>query len=56
MRNPKRLTRDQKEYVTKNNLNWKEYGLIEEDKETLTIINRSTNEVLKIEKLRRKKK
>ena len=44
MKQPKKLTFNQKKVLTKNGLNWHNYMLLTEDKETFTIISKETNE------------
>ena len=44
MKQPKKLTRSQKETLTKNDLNWNDYMLLTEDKDTFTVIPKKENE------------
>lgn len=42
MKQPKRLTRNQREVLSANNLNWRDWALVEETEFYLKIINKST--------------
>lgn len=44
MKQPKKLTRSQKEILTKNGLNWNNFMLMTEDKDTFTVIAKKENE------------
>lgn len=44
MKQPKKLTRSQKEILKKYNLNYNEYMLLSEDKTTFTVISKNFNE------------
>ena len=44
MKQPKKLTRNQKEILRKNGLNWNDYMLLSEDKDTFTVISKRENE------------
>lgn len=44
MKQPKKLTRNQKEILRKNGLNWNDYMLLSEDKDTFTVISKKENE------------
>lgn len=44
MKQPKKLTRSQKETLTKNGLDWNNYMLLTEDKDTFTVIAKKENE------------
>lgn len=44
MKQPKKLTRSQKEILTKNRLNWNDFMLMTEDKNTFTVIAKKVNE------------
>lgn len=44
MKQPKKLTRSQKEILTKNGLNWNDFMLMTEDKDTFTVIAKKENE------------
>lgn len=44
MKQPKKLTRNQKEILRKNGLDWNEYMLMMEDKCTFTVISKKENE------------
>ena len=43
MKQPKKLTRSQKEVLLKNKMNWHEYMLLAEDKYTFTVISKKDN-------------
>ena len=43
MKQPKKLTRSQKEVLKKKGLNWNDYMLLTEDKETFTVITKKEN-------------
>ena len=43
MKQPKKLFRYQKETLKKNGLNWNDYMLLSEDKDTFTIIAKKEN-------------
>ena len=44
MKQPKKLTRHQKEILEKNKLDWNDYMLLTEDKDTFTVIAKRENE------------
>ena len=44
MKQPKKLIRSQKEILKKNGLNWNDYMLLSEDKDTFTVIAKKENE------------
>ena len=44
MKQPKKLTRNQKEVLKKNGLNWNSFMLLSEDKDTFTVISKKENE------------
>lgn len=44
MKQPKKLTRNQKEILRKNGLDWNDYMLLSEDKDTFTVISKKENE------------
>lgn len=44
MKQPKKLTRNQKEILRKNGLDWNDYMLLSEDKDTFTVISKKGNE------------
>ena len=44
MKQPKKLTRFQKEVLTKKGLDWNDYMLLTEDKDTFTVIAKKENE------------
>lgn len=44
MKQPKKLTRNQKEMLKKNGIDWNEYMLLSEDKDTFTVISKKENE------------
>ena len=44
MKQPKKLTRPQKEILKKNKLDWNDYMLLTEDKDTFTVIAKTENE------------
>lgn len=44
MKQPKKLTRNQKEVLRKNGLDWNDYMLLTEDKDTFTVISKKENE------------
>ena len=44
MKQPKKLIRSQKEILKKHNLDWNEYMLLAEDKDTFTVISKKENE------------
>lgn len=44
MKQPKKLTRDQKVILTKKGLNSKDYMLLSEDNDTFTVISKDKNE------------
>lgn len=44
MKQPKKLTRTQKEILRKKGIDWNDYMLLTEDKETFTIIAKKENE------------
>ena len=50
MKQPKKLTRTQKEILSKQGLNAKDWGLATENENSLMIVNRKTKEVRIIEK------
>lgn len=43
MKQPKKLIRSQKEVLKKKGLNWNDYMLLTEDKETFTVIAKKEN-------------
>ena len=43
MKQPKKLTRSQKEKLRKNGLDWNNYMLLSEDKDTFTVIAKKEN-------------
>lgn len=43
MKQPKKLTRFQKEVLKKNGLDWNDFMLLTEDKETFTVISKKEN-------------
>ena len=44
MKQPKKLTRSQKEKLRKNGLDWNNYMLLSEDKDTFIVISKKENE------------
>lgn len=54
MKQPKRLTRAQKECLVAHHLNPKKWGLIEETEFYLKIINKETEKKRTVDKFRRK--
>lgn len=44
MKQPKKLTRNQKEILKKKGLNWNDFMLLTEDKDTFTVISKKENE------------
>ncbi len=44
MKQPKKLTRNQKEILRKNGLDWNNFMLLSEDKDTFTVISKKENE------------
>lgn len=44
MKQPKKLTRNQKEILRRNKLDWNDYMLLSEDKDTFTVIAKKENE------------
>lgn len=44
MKQPKKLTRNQKEVLKKKGLNWNDFMLLSEDKDTFTVIAKKENE------------
>lgn len=44
MKQPKKLIRSQKEILKKNGLNWNDYMLLSEDKDTFTVIAKKEDE------------
>ena len=44
MKQPKKLFRYQKEILRKNGLDWNDYMLLTEDKETFTVISKKEDE------------
>ena len=44
MKQPKKLTFNQKKILTKKGLNWHDYMLLTEDKDTFTVIAKKENE------------
>lgn len=44
MKQPKKLTRAQKKVLSKNNLDWNNFALLTEDKDTFTVIAKKANE------------
>ena len=44
MKQPKKLTRNQKEILKKNGLDWSSFMLLSEDKDTFTVISKKENE------------
>lgn len=44
MKQPKKLTYNQKKILTKNGLDWHDYMLLTEDKDTFTVISKKENE------------
>lgn len=40
MKQPKQLTRTQKEFLTRKHLDWKNYGFVSENGETITVWNK----------------
>lgn len=44
MKQPKKLTRNQKEILRKKDLDWNLYMLLSEDKDTFTVISKKENE------------
>ena len=44
MKQPKKLTRNQKEVLKKNGLDWNNFMLLSEDKDTFTVISKKENE------------
>ena len=55
MKQPKRLTRKQKECVSSHNLNTDEWALVKETEFYLYIIQKQTKQIKIIDKFRRKK-
>lgn len=53
MKQPKRLTYDQKRCLHAHGLNWKEWMLVEETDFYYRIINKQTNLIKSIDKFRR---
>lgn len=56
MKQLKKFTRNQKEYLSAHGLDWKEWGLVREDGSFLSIANRTTGERKEIEKTKRKRR
>ena len=44
MKQPKKLTRNQKEVLKKNGFDWNSFMLLSEDKDTFTVISKKENE------------
>ena len=44
MKQPKKLTRNQKEVLKKDGLDWNSFMLLSEDKDTFTVISKKENE------------
>ena len=44
MKQPKKLIRSQKEILKKHGLNWNDFMLLSEDKDTFTVIAKKENE------------
>ena len=44
MKQPKKLTRNQKEILKKKGLDWYDFMLLTEDKDTFTVISKKENE------------
>ena len=44
MKQPKKLTRNQKEILRKNGLDWNDYMLLSEEKDTFNVITKKENE------------
>jgi len=44
MKQPKKLTRSQKEVLRRKGLNWNDYMLLTEDKDTFTVIAKKEDE------------
>lgn len=55
MKNPKRLTREQKEIVSSHGLNARNWALAEETEFYLKIINKDSGKTRMVDKFRRKK-
>lgn len=55
MKNPKKLTRMQKEIVSSHGLNAKNWALVDETELYLKIINKESGKIRMIDKFRRKK-
>ena len=53
MKNPKNPTRNQKEVIRANNLNWKEWLVAEETEFYLKIINKKTGSRKSLDRLRK---
>lgn len=50
MKQPKKLTRDQKEVLTANGYSWKKWSLVEETEFYIKVINRETGKRLRLDK------
>lgn len=50
MKQPKKLTRTQKEFLSKKKLNAKEYMLLEETDDTYLFIQKKTQETIELDK------
>lgn len=55
MKNPKRLTREQKEIVSSHGLNARNWALVEETEFYLKIINKESGKTRMVDKFRRKR-
>lgn len=56
MKQPKKLTRDQKVCLSAHSLNWKEWMLIEETEFHYRIINKNSRVVKSVDKFKRSKR
>lgn len=54
MKQPKRLTRDQKQCLGAHRLDWREWMLVEETEFCYRIINKKTGIIKSVDKFRRK--
>lgn len=55
MKQPKKLTREQKECLSAHYLNWREWMLVEEREFYYRIINKNTGAMKNVDKFRRKR-
>lgn len=54
MKQPKKLTREQKKVLSKRGLDWADWALVEENIDILKIINKKTGEIKEIERKTRR--